>query len=56
MNKFSIAGVIAAATAAYCIVRLASSMASRRQSAKAVVKRGQEIIATTSHDLSVSPG
>jgi hypothetical protein len=55
MKKFNITDIIAAATVVYCIAKMASSLA-RRRSAKAVVKRGEEIVATTSHDLSDSPG
>ena len=56
MKKFNIADIIAAATAAYCIFKMASSIASHRGTAKAVAKRGAEIVATTRHDLSVNPG
>ena len=56
MKKFNIADIIAAATVAYCILKMASSIASRRGTAKAVAKRGAEIVATTRHDLSINPG
>jgi hypothetical protein len=55
MKKFNLTDLIAVATAAYCIVKMASSITSRRRSVKAIVKRGEEVVATTSHDLSVSP-
>ena len=56
MKKFNIADIMAAATAFYCIFKMASSIASRRGTAKAVAKRGAEIVATTRHDLSINPG
>jgi hypothetical protein len=56
MKKFNISDIIAAATATYFIVKMASSLASRRRSAKAIVGHGAQIVAATRHDLRVSPG
>lgn len=48
--------IIAVVTAISCIVKMVASIASRRGAEKAIVKRGAQIVATTRHDLCVSPG
>ena len=56
MKRINITHLVAAATAAYCIVKMVLSITSNRRSVKAIVRRGGEIVATTNQDLSDSPG
>ena len=45
MKRINITHLVAAATAAYCIVKMVLSITSNHRSVKAIVRRGGEIVA-----------